>query len=171
MCFIVSKTNKEGTQMNRSLKIMLVLVGAFMLSFVSTRAVASTPDNKNLDVRAFILDHVSDSYQWHITTIGDRHISIPLPVIVYSKSTGWHVFVIAFHGGQHDGFNCYRRSLQGKNCRNRCQWKSQVKPFDISITKMFFHYYSVVYCLFLSLCRFPDPTKRKDLHLSPVLWL
>ena len=125
--------------MNRSLKILLVLVGAFMLSFVSTRAVASTPDNKDLDVRAFILDHVSDSYQWHITTIGDRHISIPLPVIVYSKSTGWHVFLSsAFHGGQHDGFVIATEGVyKGKIVETGANG-SQVKPFDISITKNVF---------------------------------
>lgn len=127
--------------MSRYLKIYILLVVAFMLSFVNSQAVASsTVDNKPLDVRTFILDHVSDSYQWHITTIGDRHISIPLPVIVYSNTTGWHVFMSSkFHGGHsHDGFIIATEGdYKGKIVETGANG-SQVKPFDISITKNVF---------------------------------
>ena len=45
--------------MSRYLKIYILLVGAFMLSFVNSQAVASSNDNKELNVREFILEHVS----------------------------------------------------------------------------------------------------------------
>ena len=33
-----------------------------------------------------IFSHVSDAYDWHLFTVGDTHVSIPLPVILYSLS-------------------------------------------------------------------------------------
>ena len=46
----------------------------------------------DVDVYGIIFGHIGDSYEWHITDIGGRKISIPLPVIVRS-STGWHCFL------------------------------------------------------------------------------
>lgn len=34
----------------------------------------------------FIFDHIGDAHDWHIMTIGDRHITIPLPIILYSRT-------------------------------------------------------------------------------------
>jgi len=39
-----------------------------------------------------IIEHVIDSYEWHITTIGETHISIPLPVIIY-RDGKWITFM------------------------------------------------------------------------------
>jgi len=39
---------------------------------------------KEFNPGEFAIEHVSDSYDWHITSIGEKHISIPLPVILYS---------------------------------------------------------------------------------------
>jgi len=36
----------------------------------------------------FIMEHVADSYEWHILTVGEKHVSVPLPVILYSKNKG-----------------------------------------------------------------------------------
>jgi F-type H+-transporting ATPase subunit a len=30
-----------------------------------------------------IIDHIIDSYEWHIMTIGEKHISLPLPIMIY----------------------------------------------------------------------------------------
>ena len=29
----------------------------------------------------FIIEHISDSYEWHIFTYGDFHLSVPLPIL------------------------------------------------------------------------------------------
>ena len=40
-----------------------------------------------------ILEHISDSHEWHLfTTKEGKHVSIPLPVILYSKHSGLHIF-------------------------------------------------------------------------------
>ena len=95
---------------------------------------------KELDVRSFILEHVSDSYVWHITKIGENEISIPLPVIVYSKTTGWHVFMSSEfqHSAVYEGLTIaeegkYKGKIVEKDAKGE-----EVRPFDISITKNVF---------------------------------
>ena len=54
-----------------------------------------------------IMEHVSDSHDWHIlTTKKGLHVSVPLPIILISKETGLKAFMsgkIAHHH-QHEGF-------------------------------------------------------------------
>ena len=44
-----------------------------------------TNEEKGFEPGAFIFDHIGDAYEWHIATFGHTHVSIPLPVIVYSE--------------------------------------------------------------------------------------
>jgi F-type H+-transporting ATPase subunit a len=50
---------------------------------------------EEFDAGKFVIEHVLDAYDWHIASFGDKHrvISIPLPVILYSKNP-------ELHGGQ-----------------------------------------------------------------------
>ena len=41
----------------------------------------------------FVMEHIQDSYHWHITDIGSKQISISLPVILYSKYSGLTFFM------------------------------------------------------------------------------
>jgi len=43
------------------------------------------------DARKVIVDHVLDTYDWHLFDIGDHHFSIPLPVILLYQGQ-FHVF-------------------------------------------------------------------------------
>ena len=53
----------------------------------------SASESEGVDVKEIVLGHLADAYEWHITTIGGKHISIPLPVIVRSEATGeWYMF-------------------------------------------------------------------------------
>ncbi len=94
-----------------------------------------------INVKEFILQHISDAYEWHLFNVGEKHVSIPLPVIVYSSYTGWHVFMSsAFHNESH--------AYQGLQIADKGEYKGKivektldgqiVKPFDISITKNVF---------------------------------
>lgn len=92
----------------------------------------------SLDVKEMILEHLGDSYEWHITTVNDKHISIPLPVILYSTENGFNVFSSSkFHHGHSDyqGFYIsssekYKGKIVEKNSAGE-----EVRPWDISITK------------------------------------
>jgi len=40
-----------------------------------------------------ILHHISDAHEWHFFSIGETHVSLPLPVILYSEEYGLDVFM------------------------------------------------------------------------------
>ncbi len=63
----------------------------------------------------FIFDHILDAYDWHILTYKDFHLSIPLPVIIYSETKGLNVFMFnKFHHG-HSDYKGFRYETQGEN--------------------------------------------------------
>lgn len=93
---------------------------------------------KELNVKELILDHLADAYEWHLTSFGDTHISIPLPIIVKGETSGWHVFMSSkFHHGHeaYEGFYIaqegkYRGKIVEKNASGE-----EIRPWDISLTK------------------------------------
>ncbi len=102
---------------------------------VTEDAVTDTDTTEQgLDVQGVIFGHMSDAYEWHITNIGDKSISIPLPVIVRSKTSGWHVFSSAKveHGEQYEGF--YVSQDSGKIVERNAAGE-EIRPLDLSITK------------------------------------
>ncbi len=93
-----------------------------------------------VDVKEIVFGHIGDSYEWHMTDIGDKSIVIPLPIIVYSSMSGWHTFLssrLEEHGGTYEGFSIapagtkYEGKLIEKDATGEA-----VRPFDISITKV-----------------------------------
>ena len=106
-------------------KVLLILLGLFLALF-GARA-------QELDIDEYLFGHVGDAYGWHITTVNDRHITIHLPVIVRSKTTGWHVFSSKHieEGEEHEGFVL---DSDGK-LKERQADGTLVRPLDLSITK------------------------------------
>ena len=95
---------------------------------------------ESVDVKSIVFGHIGDSYEWHITDWGDTHITIPLPVIVYSQTTGWHVFMssrLEENGGTYQGLSIAPAGskYEGKLVEHDAQG-NEVRPFDISITKV-----------------------------------
>lgn len=93
---------------------------------------------ENIDAKEIVLGHIQDSYEWHITSWGDFDVVIPLPVIVYSDNSGWHIFSSANlfpKGEKYDGFYI---ALDGDYAGKIVETDAMgnvVRPFDISITK------------------------------------
>jgi F-type H+-transporting ATPase subunit a len=92
----------------------------------------------NINPKEIIFEHTRDSYRWHITTINGHHVSIYLPVIVYSPTSGWNVFLSSRleDGRSYRGF---RISGEGKYAGKIVETDAngtEVRPFpDISLTK------------------------------------
>lgn len=89
--------------------IVLLLFSAFALSAFSievSKAAESSNENESsekFDAGKLILDHISDSYDWHLW----GHTSLPLPIIVYSSDRGLDMFMSGkFHHG-HDTYKGY----------------------------------------------------------------
>ena len=44
-------------------------------------AQAEKPEANPVDVKEILFSHIGDTYEWHIGTWGDVHLTIPLPII------------------------------------------------------------------------------------------
>ena len=128
---------------------ILIPIWALCLLLASTSAWAQQPETepaveeKNpVDVKEIVFGHIGDAYEWHIGTWGDTHVTIPLPVIVYSRATGWHVFSSARlheNGGTYEGLSIAPEGspYEGKLVEHDASG-NEVRPIDISITKVTF---------------------------------
>ena len=80
--------------------------------------------SEDFDVSEYLFGHVGDAYEWHITTINEKEIAIPLPCIVIEN--GVHVFTL--HHAEENG---YTLNEDGKLVNAQ----TLRRPLDISITK------------------------------------
>ena len=84
-----------------------------------------------LDIPEIVLEHLADSYEWHIATYQGKNLSIPLPIIIRSGATGeWHFCTAStlpkgfYFDAAHHG-KIYEKMPGGTSER----------PIDLSITK------------------------------------
>ena len=116
--------------------IIILFVGLFATNTVLAKG-SDVPSNE-LDVKTIVLEHIGDSYGWHIVTVWDKHITLPLPVIVKSTDNGWNIFLSdkLEYGADYNGFyiseqDPYKGKIVEKNSSG-----IELRPqLDISITK------------------------------------
>lgn len=114
----------------RHIKYILLLLLVFMPALASS-ANEKADEEGGLNIPEIVLEHLSDSYEWHIATYGDNHISIPLPIIIRSDATGeWH-FCTSHSLPDNFYFN---KEMHGK-IYEKLPDGSSVRPLDLSITK------------------------------------
>jgi F-type H+-transporting ATPase subunit a len=104
---------------------------------VMLAALVSVPSRaEDLDMNEYLFGHVGDSYEWHITTVNGHPVSIALPVIVHSKTTGWHVFSSKhLEEGAYEGLYISSSGKYSGKIVERGPSGEEVRPLDISITK------------------------------------
>lgn len=86
----------------------------------------------------FIFEHISDSHEWHILTWKDHHVSIPLPIILYSTHSGLSVFSSAqFHHSDksYRNFTLEKDGPRKGKIIETLPDGSSYEPLDFSITK------------------------------------
>ena len=133
-------------------------LGAVSANELHEGASTDTIASEEFNAGKFIIEHVSDSYEWHIVTIGHTHISIPLPIILYSKNPelhggkSFHVFMSTkFHHGQedHEGFRIsHSKEYEGKIVELDASGTEIGKPLDFSVTKVVAELFITVIILF-----------------------
>ena len=108
--------------------------------------------DESLNISEIVLEHLSDSYEWHIATYQGKHIGFPLPIIVKSSQTGeWH-FCTAHSLPQGFFFN---PEAHGKIYEKMADGSIE-RPLDLSITRNVLQIWIVVAVLlvvFLSCAR------------------
>jgi F-type H+-transporting ATPase subunit a len=122
------------------MKKLLTLILAILLPMTALpaqEAAADSATGTSFDMNEYLYGHVRDAYEWHITTINGKAISIPLPVIVRSKTTGWHVFSSRrLEDGEYEGLYVAPQSSKYANkVVERGADGAEVRPLDFSITK------------------------------------
>jgi F-type H+-transporting ATPase subunit a len=91
-------------------------------------------EKKKFEPGTFIFDHIGNSHEWHILTIGNTHVTIPLPVILFRKTKGFSFFMSSkFHNGQ-ASYKGYRLEIEGEN-KGKIVDEDGTLPLDLSITK------------------------------------
>ncbi len=103
---------------------------------------------EKLDAGALIFEHIMDSYDWHICTWKGKHISINLPIIVFSEGELYTFSSKHLHHGHqyvtHDrhGDDVIFKIPDSGNYEGKvvrvCSDGALTRPFDISITKTVF---------------------------------
>ena len=126
--------------MRRSLAIIAMLFVGLMFSSSSLHATEKEGEGGGVNVQHIIFEHMLDSYTWHITKVGDKDIAVYLPVILYSKTSGWHVFSsrrLHENGGSYEGFYpAPEDSAHAYKLMEKMPDGSLVRPIDLSLTKM-----------------------------------
>ncbi|GAF02413.1 F0F1 ATP synthase subunit A [Saccharicrinis fermentans] len=76
--------------MRKFLCVLMLLASVFYSSmYASEEEVPSEPSEKAFDPTSLIMHHISDAHVWHILSWGEgeheKHIEIPLPIILYDQ--------------------------------------------------------------------------------------
>lgn len=121
--------------------LLCLIFFAFALSGYSAANAAEAQDNQKVDVKGLVFGHIEDAYSWHITSWGDTHVTIPLPIIVRGQSGEWHVFLSSkleeSKDGTYEGFYICQNEgvLKGRLVERDAKTGAEVRPLDLSLTK------------------------------------
>ena len=151
-------------------KYILLLI-SFTFALLSTASAQSTSateeKTEKINIQNIIFGHTDDAYEWHIANIGENHIIIPLPVILWSEASGWNVFLspqFEKNNGTYNGFYISQSGKYKGKIVERDASNNEVRPIDISITKNVLELFIVsalMLFIFLSCARW---YKKKQPH-------
>jgi len=147
---LIFAANLEKGMSNRRVKSLLLTVySIFSIVFCNIANAQKTDhigkeeqapksivkEEKVFDANKVIFEHVLDAHQFHFLTYKDKeghehHVSIPLPVILFSPQEGWSFFMSSeFHHGEHevDGYRLAGNKIVPVD--------PDVKVYDLSPTR------------------------------------
>jgi F-type H+-transporting ATPase subunit a len=116
-----------------------------------------------------ILEHVVDNHEWHIATIGNFHLVVPLPVILLYDGKIFTCWSSAFHNPSHswNGFKLEPEGPhKGKIVKDGAEGETGTTVYDFSFSKTVLAiFFSVIFMLviFLSVAR----AYRKNVNEAP----
>ncbi len=102
-----------------------------MVAFMPSQLCAQEAEGEKLNIPEVVLEHLGDSYEWHIASYKGKHLSIPLPVIIRSSNTGKWYFCSPHSLPQGFFFN---EEAHGK-IYEKMPDGTVKRPIDLSITR------------------------------------
>lgn len=126
--------------MIKKIKSLLLIL---FIALIPVNLFAANEKGEDLNVANIVLEHLADSYEWHIASYHGKQISIPLPIIVRSHTTGqWFVgtaenLPAPFYFDESHHGKIYEKLPDG----------SITRPIDLSMTKVVMQIWIVVIIL------------------------
>lgn len=112
----------------------LLAILTLLLAFIPVMARDAAP----VDVKEIIFGHLKDSYEWHLFSTNSKDYIIDLPVILYSRESGWHFFMSdkLEEDGCYDGFHITHEGAHAGKLVETLPDGTELKPLDLSLTKV-----------------------------------
>lgn len=153
---------KNSIKNCRFLWCFLLFLG---LSINAASANEHKSEEGGVNITEIVFGHINDDYNWHVCTINEKHINIPLLCIVKGQN-GWDVFCASkLHEG---GYKSYKQSEEGQYAGKIVEVVDgkEVRPLDLSITKNVFTLFlvaAIMLVLFLGIAK----KYKKDYLATP----
>lgn len=162
-------------------KKLAMIFCTLTLLFSCQNLIASENDSEVFDAGPFIIEHVIDSYGWHICGSGEKSVTIPLPVILFDEGRPVVFLSNKFHHGE-AAYNGYAMGWE-ENTKGRIvklegnysdytghleegeTYANHVCKWDISITK---NVCALLISIILITCIFLSIAKRYREHPDEV---
>ena len=131
-----------------------------MVAFLPLSLYANEQEEEKLDIPEIVLEHLADSYEWHIASYQGKHISIPLPIIIRSASDnpGQKWFICTAHSLPEQFF--FSKEHHGKIYER--VGGEEVRPLDLSITRNVLQIWIVVALLLVVFLSCANWYKKHD---------
>lgn len=93
-------------------------------------------EEKKFNAGEMIIEHVMDNHEWHIAEIGEMHISVPLPVILWYDGKLYTFLSSRFHNETHS-YKGFKIEMEGPHAQQIIREGAEgTKVYDFSITKV-----------------------------------
>ncbi len=115
-----------------------IILCILLLLTMGANAQTDSVAQEKFDVKGLILHHLADSYEWSLISSEDWHVAIPLPVILFSKTSGLHLFLSSKFEQGKQAYKGFQIAADGKYQGKIVELSgegSEVRPLDLSLTK------------------------------------
>lgn len=109
----------------------ILLLLAVALAPLNLLAAETDTASSEIDIPEIVMEHLADSYEWHIASYNGKSLSIPLPIIVRSSESGKWFFGTAENLPQPFYFDAEHH---GKIYEKKADGTSE-RALDLSLTK------------------------------------
>ncbi|QDH78011.1 F0F1 ATP synthase subunit A [Echinicola soli] len=153
--------------MLRKILCLSTLMSVFLLALSTTVFASSDAEGESESKTGFIMHHIKDSHEWHFATFGHTHVTLPLPVIIYSGDRGLELYMSSdfqdhethAFGAEHNGYYI--------NEHDKLHAVDENRSFvDLSITKNVAMLIIVVFMIFWAVLSAARNYKRNP-HGAP----
>ena len=111
-----------------------------------------------------IIEHITDSYEWHIITLGHTHVSIPLPIMLYDEGK-FHFFMssVFHHNPVHEGYFISHHEMNAGKLVSLDANGEDIRPtLDFSFTKNVLAIFLSVFFMIFVFLSVANAYKRRE---------